>query len=494
MNESNISVLFADIKGYTTISKSVSPTDLEGLLDNYIKTMSSIIEHFNGRIDKIMGDGIIALFEPQGEEPAEHTYNAALATLDMQNAVTNLRDDWQQMGAGVDLIVRIGLATGDVVIGEVKAGKHEEYTALGDAVNLASRLQERATPGTVLACQQTHGVIGAKFPCRVRPNLEIKGYDDVYDAYEITGMPTKEYAQTSQTDSTSPSDDDLRRSQRQPLSIDITFVGAKGLQTHPSINISEGGVFIQTAEPEPIGAQLRIAAKIPTNRGTLPMVLTGQVVRHGSPAENPGMGVRFLAIQAETEDTINYFANSVYHLSDASRAQVVVRDGPAYKLVFDTPQQFPEAHGRALTVHIERISSGDIYYFEKRLLHEFDRTRRYQHEFSCVAVRIVNLDKLDELETLEETLIEIADLLSASVRTTDEVFYFKDGLFFILAPETMANRVSTLTRRIVEAVHTMFLRNQVLAQLSVSAGAFSFDGHNADRPQDILKNALSHCD
>ena len=81
MNETNISVLFADIKGYTTISKSVSASNLEGLLDNYIKTMSSIIEHFNGRIDKIMGDGIIALFEPQESETSEHTLNAARATL-----------------------------------------------------------------------------------------------------------------------------------------------------------------------------------------------------------------------------------------------------------------------------------------------------------------------------------------------------------------------------------------------------------------------------
>ncbi len=494
MNETNISVLFADIKGYTTISKSVSAANLEGLLDNYIKTMSSIIEHFNGRIDKIMGDGIIALFEPQDADKVEHTFNAALATLEMQNAVGNLREDWQQMGAGIDLVVRIGLATGDVVVGEVKAGKHEEYTALGDAVNLASRLQERATPGTVLACAQTEGIIAERFSLKVRPELEIKGYDDVYNAYEITGKNAEDSDNTQHADNAGPSVDDLRRSPRQPLSIEITFIGAKGLQTHPSINISEGGVFIQTTEPEPIGAQLRIAAQIPTERGTLPMVLTGQVVRHGSPAENPGMGVKFLAIQAETEDTINYFANSVYHLSDASRAHDVVREGPAYKLVIDTPQQFPHANGRALTVHMERISSGDIYYFEKRLLHEFDRTRRYQHEFSCVAVRIVGLEKLTELEQLEETLIEIADLLSASVRTTDEVFYFKDGLFFILAPETMANRVSTLTRRIVEAVHTMFMRNQVLGQLSVSAGAFSFDGHNADRPQDILKKALSHCD
>ena len=282
--------------------------------------MSSIIEHFNGRIDKIMGDGIIALFEPQDEAKSQHTFNAALATLEMQNAVTNLRDDWQQMGAGIDLSVRIGLATGDVVVGEVKAGKHEEYTALGDAVNLASRLQERATPGTVLACAQTQTIIADQFSFQVRPNLEIKGYDDAYNAYEITKQH-KEDTDNNLGSDASPSVDDLRKSPRQPLSIDITFIGAKGLQTHPSINISEGGVFIQTAEPEPIGAQLRIAAQIPTERGTLPMVLTGQVVRHGSPAENPGMGVKFLAIQAETEDTINYFANSVYHLSDASRAQ-----------------------------------------------------------------------------------------------------------------------------------------------------------------------------
>lgn len=492
MNESNISVLFADIKGYTTISKSVSASNLEGLLDNYIKAMSSIIENYNGRIDKIMGDGIIALFEPGAEPGCAHTNNAVLSCLEMQEAVEVLRDDWQQMGAGIDLMVRIGVATGDVVVGEVKAGQHEEYTALGDAVNLASRLQERAAPGSVLACSETFEVIGKTFPCRSRPNLEIKGYDDAYHAFEVIGRPTADEGQNAGQNSADEENDDLRRSPRQPLRLDITFIGARGIQTHPSINISEGGVFIRTKEPEPIGAQLRIAAQIPTDRGTLPMVLHGQVVRHGTMGEEEGMGVKFLSVQAETEDTINYFANSVYQLCDSSRGQTV-REGPSYKLVLDRPQQFPEANGQPLSVHIERISSGDIFYFEKRLLHEFDRTRRYQHEFSCVAVRILHLSALEDQETLEEALVEIADLLSASVRTTDEVFYFKDGLFFIIAPETMANRISTLARRIVEAIHNLQIHNPALAVLGVSAGSFSFDGHNADRPQDILRNALSQC-
>ena len=94
---------------------------------------------------------------------------------------------------------------------------------------------------------------------------------------------------------------------------------------------------------------------------------------------------------------------------------------------------------------------------------------------------------------IEEVLIEVADLLSASVRSTDEVFYFRDGQFFILAPETMQNRVSTLTLRIIESIHQLLVHDSRLSELDVKAGSFSFDGQNADRPQDILKFALSRC-
>ena len=204
------------------------------------------------------------------------------------------------------------------------------------------------------------------------------------------------------------------------------------------------------------------------------------------------MGIKFLSIQADKLETIYYFASAVYSLSTSEQTKAQPR-GESFVLVLDSPEEFVKLRDVTLSVSMERVSSGDMRYFEKRLLHEFDRTRRYSHEFSCVAVRVYHLDKLSEPGLIEEALVEVADLLSASVRSTDEVFYFRDGQFFILAPETMQNRVSTLTLRIIESIHQLIVHDKRLSVLDVKAGSFSFDGQNADRPQDILKFALSRC-
>ncbi len=491
MKPIHLSVLFSDIKGYTGLSKKLEPQVLKELLDSYLQCMSEIIEANEGTIDKVMGDGIIALFG--APNPVEtHELKSVRAAVAMQAAVNELADNWQAKGG--NLIIRIGIASGDVIAGDLEVGDHEAFTALGDEVNLASRLEAKAKPGTILVSASTHSAIASVAHSNAVKNLELKGFPDAVTAYEILALNESDDGNGGTAGWTAGmgSPDEMRISPRKSLSIDVTFIGAKGLQTESSVNISEGGIFIKTDDAEPMGAKLRIAAQFPSERGILPLVLHGQVVRHATLAEPPGMGIKFLSIQADKLETIYYFASAVYSLTGKEQTKAEPR-GDGFVLVLDTPEEFVKLRDVTLSVSMERVSSGDMRYFEKRLLHEFDRTRRYSHEFSCVAVRVYHLEKLEGAGLIEEVLIEVADLLSASVRSTDEVFYFRDGQFFILAPETMQNRVSTLTLRIIESVHQLIVHDSRLSELDVKAGSFSFDGQNADRPQDILKFALSRC-
>ena len=491
MKPIHLSVLFCDIKGYTGLSKKLDPSALKELLDTYLQRMSAIIEANEGTIDKVMGDGIIALFGAP-EAVDAHELKSVRAAIAMQQAAEDMVESWQAKGG--DLSIRIGIASGDVIAGDLEVGDHEAFTALGDEVNLASRLEAKAKPGSILVSEATHTAIASIADSKAVKNIELKGFADAVTAYEILGL--KEDASASDGGSGwTPgmgSPDEMRVSPRKSLTIDVTFIGAQGLQTESSVNISEGGIFIKTDKAEPIGAELKIAAQFPSERGILPLVLHGQVVRHGTLAEPPGMGIKFLSIQADKLETIYYFASAVYSLSTSEQTKAQPR-GDNFVLVLDSPEEFVKLRDVTLSVSMERVSSGDMRYFEKRLLHEFDRTRRYSHEFSCVAVRVYHLEKLDTPGLIEEALVEVADLLSASVRSTDEVFYFRDGQFFILAPETMQNRVSTLTLRIIESIHQLIVHDKRLSVLDVKAGSFSFDGQNADRPQDILKFALSRC-
>ena len=100
-----------------------------------------------------MGDGLLVLFGLN--DPATAAERAARAALEMLECVESLRPTWQKEGSNIDLAIRVGIATDEVLVGELSVYGHIEFTALGDGVNLSSRLQEKAKPGSALVCS-TH--------------------------------------------------------------------------------------------------------------------------------------------------------------------------------------------------------------------------------------------------------------------------------------------------------------------------------------------------
>ncbi|HEX4903296.1 MAG TPA: adenylate/guanylate cyclase domain-containing protein [Acidimicrobiales bacterium] len=140
-------VLFADLVGFTALAETLDPEQVKALVDRCFARLADDIEAFGGRVDKVVGDGIVALFGAPvaHEDDAERAVRAGLR---MQETIAGMA---AEVGHGVQM--RVGVNTGEVLVGAVRAGR--EYTAMGDVVNTASRLQEAAEPGTVLVGPET---------------------------------------------------------------------------------------------------------------------------------------------------------------------------------------------------------------------------------------------------------------------------------------------------------------------------------------------------
>jgi class 3 adenylate cyclase/tetratricopeptide (TPR) repeat protein len=143
-----VTVVFADIVGFTTMSESRDPEQMKNIVERCFERLVVDIEAFGGRVDKIVGDAILALFGAPvaHEDDAERAVRAALH---MQQTI-----DRTQGELGVEVRLRVGVNTGEVLVGALRAGG--DYTAMGDVVNTASRLQTLAEPGQVVVGPSTH--------------------------------------------------------------------------------------------------------------------------------------------------------------------------------------------------------------------------------------------------------------------------------------------------------------------------------------------------
>ncbi len=135
----NITAFFSDVAGFSTISESLSPEELVALLNEYLTRMCDIIADYDGTVDKFEGDAIIAFWGAPLDQP-DHARQACYAAIDMQKTLVDYRKQLAEQGRPL-LNVRMGLNTGDVLVGNLGSRQRMDYTMMGDAVNLAARLE-----------------------------------------------------------------------------------------------------------------------------------------------------------------------------------------------------------------------------------------------------------------------------------------------------------------------------------------------------------------
>jgi len=182
----SITVLFADIAGSTSIAERMDPEDWTALVSEAFTRMTRTIEQYDGTIARLMGDGVLAFFgAPVAHE--DDPERAVRCGLDMARAIDELGAAQRAKGAS-DLRVRVGINTGPVVVGVIGTETAHEYTAMGDAVNVAARMQAAARAGSVLVTAATHRFVSQLVEAVDVGLLELKGKTDAVQAYEITGL------------------------------------------------------------------------------------------------------------------------------------------------------------------------------------------------------------------------------------------------------------------------------------------------------------------
>jgi class 3 adenylate cyclase/tetratricopeptide (TPR) repeat protein len=177
-----VTVLFGDIAGFTAISEKLDPEDLGEIVRRGFELITAEIHRFEGTINQYGGDGLMALFgAPIAHEDAP--LRAVHAALGIQRALRDYAATIERE-RGLKLQMRIGINTGTVVVGRIGTDLHMEYTAIGDTVNLASRLQSLARPGSVLISESTYKGVAGFFEALEIGELEVKGHTPVR-AFEV---------------------------------------------------------------------------------------------------------------------------------------------------------------------------------------------------------------------------------------------------------------------------------------------------------------------
>jgi class 3 adenylate cyclase/tetratricopeptide (TPR) repeat protein len=178
-----VTMLFCDVRGSTVAAEKMDPEDWGEVINGAFEYMIKPVYRYEGVVARLMGDGLLAFFgAPIAHE--DDPQRAILAGLDIVSEIRDYRIQIQQQH-GIDIDVRVGINTGLVVVGAVGSDLRMEYSALGDAINLASRMEQIAEPGTVQIAHDTHKLVEPLFEFEDLGGIEVKGKAEPVPAYRV---------------------------------------------------------------------------------------------------------------------------------------------------------------------------------------------------------------------------------------------------------------------------------------------------------------------
>src|SRR5436190_5496719 len=229
-----VTAVFADVVGSTALAERVDPEDVKHVVGEAVARIVGGVGALGGHVKDLAGDGVLAFFgaPTTSEDDAERAVRCALRVVaEMDEYGREVRRGWGAEGFGV----RVGVATGPVVLGEVGAGSRVEYAAFGDTVNVAARLQSAAEPGSVLVDEATHRSVEGIFDWSEQRDLELKGKREKVPAWIVAGVAAE------------------ARSQRGLPGVETRLVGraselATGRETLEALQAGRGGVLVVSGD------------------------------------------------------------------------------------------------------------------------------------------------------------------------------------------------------------------------------------------------------
>ena len=181
-----VTVLFADLKGSMELLADRDPEDARTLLDPVLSLMMEAVHRYEGTVNQVMGDGIMALFgAPVAHE--DHAVRACYAALHMQDSIRRYSEDLRR-DHGLEVQARIGLNSGEVVVRAIHSDLHMDYTAVGQTVHLAARMEQLATPGSTRITAGTLRLVEGYLQVRPLGLVPIKGLGEPLEVYELAGV------------------------------------------------------------------------------------------------------------------------------------------------------------------------------------------------------------------------------------------------------------------------------------------------------------------
>ncbi|MFN8412849.1 MAG: adenylate/guanylate cyclase domain-containing protein [Anaerolineales bacterium] len=180
----NITVLFADIRGFTTFSESLDPEKLVRVLNRYLAAMAEAVLEQGGTIDKFMGDAIMAWFNAPVPQP-DHTLRAVKTALAIRNSVENL---YKELPKDSHLAFGAGIHYGEAVLGLIGTEKRLEYTAISDSVNTAKRIQENSAKNQILLSKDAYERVKNEVIAAPHAEMTLKGKSQKLEVFEVTGL------------------------------------------------------------------------------------------------------------------------------------------------------------------------------------------------------------------------------------------------------------------------------------------------------------------
>jgi adenylate cyclase len=179
-------VLYADLRGSTQLAERLAPEQLVAYINAYLEQMTEVILKHEGTLDKFVGDEVMALFgAPLAQD--DHALRAVQVGLEMQERYRRLMQAWQSKGIEV-VSMGVGIATGEMIVGEVGCERRADYTAIGRVVNLGARICSVALPDQVLISDATYQAIRNRIDAVPQPGVRFKGVEEPVTIYEVSGV------------------------------------------------------------------------------------------------------------------------------------------------------------------------------------------------------------------------------------------------------------------------------------------------------------------
>ncbi|MCB9145046.1 MAG: GAF domain-containing protein [Anaerolineales bacterium] len=179
-----ITALFADIRGFTTYSEHIAPEKLVSVLNRYLAAMADAVLAQEGTVDKFMGDAIMAWYNAPIPQP-DHTLRAVKTALAIRDSVNTL---YKELPEDSHLAFGVGIHHGDAVLGLIGTEKRLEYTAISDTVNTAKRLQENSSKNQIIISKETYERVKKQVEAKPLENLPVKGKSKTVEVLEVLGL------------------------------------------------------------------------------------------------------------------------------------------------------------------------------------------------------------------------------------------------------------------------------------------------------------------